>query len=274
VMVSHHNSAEAIIKYLNPEMQKTFKKQQLINCEIIKLNPIQLPFKVSESQKQSPTELRLFPLGFYNSYVKKKIAVNQIKTYPYYIFYLFRLNLFLTILDIVKQKNYGSSSNKNINANQDAQTFEVKNPLIEYLNLPVEYYLRRLHELNLILKKYNEFYTSDNLYFNYKYLSSILSREINQFNYKLNLVKKQMPNEHNYKERMQYKLNIENFKQTYTDTIQQYLIGSLKNSRINIPKQIHNFLFAFCNPNLIITQETSKVKPLMGKLIQKPNLQK
>lgn len=203
VMVCHHYSGEVFIdKLLGNEYAekiglshtankkiRTFQKQQLVNCELVKLPAYRITprdFNPLKEELKESGYYRLFPVGFYNKILKISIPIKKendiIHIYRYYIFYAYRFNLFFSLFEILSQKilaipeknrmpNY---FDKNSIDFIEFRRYENQKPLIKFLNTPYIEYLKEFDNIILTLKKLKKYYEgSKNNFYNYDKLHKI-----------------------------------------------------------------------------------------------------
>jgi hypothetical protein len=99
VIVAHHNSAENFMKFILPNTHDIFKKQQLVNCEVVRLPGECLSNFVNKVPSNSLEMERIFPMVFNT---ELSILINGKKVYPMFILYISELDLFLSVNNIVK----------------------------------------------------------------------------------------------------------------------------------------------------------------------------
>lgn len=99
VIVAHHNSAEKFMEFILPSTHDIFKKQQLVNCEVVKLPGKCLSNFVNKAPSDSFQMERIFPMAFNT---ELSISINGKMVYPMFILYISELDLFLSVNNIVK----------------------------------------------------------------------------------------------------------------------------------------------------------------------------
>ena len=273
VMVSHHKTAEKIITMVCPEMQQSFDKQQLTNCEVIKLPQYSLMNRKLVKNVTDASNYRLFPVGFYENVVKHKINVNGLLTYPYYLFYMSQLGLFLSAMDITTQKNYGTTSQSaSMTTNTNPQIVKKKSPFIGFLKMGVPDYMTRCGVYQEILQIYVK--NGMNNFYNYGVLLKNVGNmaQIKKFENAYNNYKGVLPKNNNNKPTNEgiYILEKKNKKlPTPINDIKALDISGyidyIYKGKINLDQIAHNYLFEFCGGLVIKGNGTNKVKPLLQK---------
>ncbi len=150
VMVGHSRSGIDVVSHVIPRFKESFDKQQIINCEIIKLPHIvyddEPVFKIqgllrsarSGSTPLSPDTVslqnfRLFPFGFYHKILKIKAkepfssgplkGTTSREMYRYYLFYASKFNFFFSLFNVIRQKMYVQSIDRSSPTSNDSVEF-------------------------------------------------------------------------------------------------------------------------------------------------------
>lgn len=173
VMVTHSGSGIELINTIMKDKSKVgLEKQQLVNCELIKLPISNVKGEILDSTEKDIefSKLRLFPVGFYDSIIKVKgfepYVENSIKRiYRFYIFYIASFNLFYSFYNVSTQKTYYTLRENNM-SNEDI--ISNHSPLLKFINMSYKKYLKDLPNLIETLNAYIRFY-GDNVggYYNY-----------------------------------------------------------------------------------------------------------
>lgn len=173
VMVGHSKSGKEIIGTKFPFFQNGLLKQQIVNCEIIKLPEIGYKNgKQTTIRGGNFKDSRLFPVGLYGRYIKNKVKISktfderQRNVYRYYVFYSSQFNMFYSLYQIIEQVFYGLGDEKTNNvaiaqtnqfqylndnkiAAEPIKIVKISTPLKKFLNMQ---YTELLQELKSVIK--------------------------------------------------------------------------------------------------------------------------
>lgn len=247
VLVAHHNSAEHLMKFLLPSTQTQFEKQQLVNCEVVKL-----PGACLKNPGQNTEVMeRIYPTKFnteLNIQINREILEeNEKRLYrrerrifvnPLFILYMSELKLFLSVNNIVKtrlkarfveglgekKKNYVSP-----------ERIQVKKPLFKFLfNLTVEDYLEELQNAKRYIEQLKDAYNGKETFYNYAGM-------IDKIQEKIGFLESYFGSNHktrNFQKGQKIQLYISNTKKNKNKNITV--------SREKITDELRKYLFGFC----------------------------
>ena len=129
VIVAHHNSAEKFMEFILPNTHDIFKKQQLVNCEVVRLPGECMHNFVKKERPNNNLQMeRIFPMQFNT---ELSISIAGKKVYPMFILYISELDIFLSVNNIVKTCLKVEGMNKCVKIKKPLEIF-LKIPLIDY----------------------------------------------------------------------------------------------------------------------------------------------
>ena len=190
VMVTHVDFETRFLEKIYPKSITSLKKQEVMNCELIKLPRYDLNHRRFLDDNRNFIDYRIFPVGFHSIIIKQPGLIpysgTNEKIHNYFIFYGSRLNIFFSLYNLIgittskinKNSDYFENDDKLFNKNKKVA---LKKPLKKYFKM---YYERQLgnstQEYYNILEKLSEFYGEKNNYFyNYKELLEKLKKSGN-----------------------------------------------------------------------------------------------
>lgn len=250
VLVAHHNSAEHLMKFLMPSTEEQFNKQQLVNCEVVRL-----PGACLEKPGDATSNLimeRIFPTKFnkvlniqINSNivnVKKegKLLKRKRKTYvnPLFILYMSELNLFFSVNNIVRTKlkaRFVEGTGMEAKNYESDERVEVEKPLSKFLfNLSLEEYLSELQYAQQYIRELQTVYEEKPTFYNYKEMDKKINEKIGFLRNYFSSV------------------NFKNKKFQQEQKIQLYIENKKKNNKNitftqkEIQDKLKDYLFGFC----------------------------
>jgi len=193
VMVGHSHSGIGVLSAILPSLAISLEKQQLVNCEIVKLPAIITTgpgkFKYSDisllSKTANTNHFRLFPFGFYQKVLKLKSKIpystDSLEMFRYYIFYASKFNIFFSLFNLIQQKFYverkeTENISNNLSTNYLNQTarpknakkmLEISTPLTKFLDMPYANYLKELLNMIKTLDKLRKFFAHGTYFYNF-----------------------------------------------------------------------------------------------------------
>jgi hypothetical protein len=150
VIVAHHNSAEKFMEFILPSTHDIFKKQQLVNCEVVRLPGECLSNFVKKISSDSLKMERIFPMKFNT---ELSISIDGKLVYPMFILYISKLDLFLSVNNIVKTclKVEGMS-----------KCVKIKGPLQIFLKISIFNYIKQLEKIQEYIQNIRDDYKQKN----------------------------------------------------------------------------------------------------------------
>lgn len=153
VMVSHSGCLKNFLNTICPQSKVSLEKQQILNCELIKLPTYNLQKRAVVSFLGNFLDCRLFPVGFYNTYVKEKGRIfyddfDSGLINRYFIFYASNFNLFFSLFNVTKQITYKTDGKDTRYLEDDkifsdpAKRVEIGEPMKQFLEMNYYDYLK------------------------------------------------------------------------------------------------------------------------------------
>jgi hypothetical protein len=243
VIVAHHNSAEKFMEFILPSTHNIFKNQQLVNCEVVRLPGPCLSNFVQKISSNNLQMERIFPMKFNN---ELSIDINGKLVYPMFILYISKLDLFLSVNNIVKTclKVEGMS-----------ECVKIKGPLQIFLKISIFNYKKQLEKIQKYIQNIRDDYEQKNGLTFYNYDEMLKKIEQKMVDLNIYMTRRQTTNKKFQPGQIQ-KSSIQNYvenkmnNQLQPDQIpaQKEMENFIKRKKTitNLKKDLKEYLFDFC----------------------------
>ena len=172
VIVAHHNSAEKFMEFILPSTHNIFKNQQLVNCEVVKLPGQCLSNFVKKNSSDNLQMERIFPMNFNTGLnTELLIDIDGKLVYPMFILYISKLELFLSVNNIVKTC---------LKVDGMSKCVKIKGPLQIFLKISIFNYKEQLEKIQKYIQKIIDEYADKNgsTFYNYDEMLKQIKQKI------------------------------------------------------------------------------------------------